>query len=504
MGAIFDFLLSPLYIFIFSFLWTVIVSFPFILLKYLHLGIQTLGTGLVRMLLFGTNGEFSIQNLPTLFLNFSLISLVLWLILLVGMFVRSGFVNIDEKSKSIKTAMSYSVVALVTIWIIPLGIFGLYFLIDMFMSLIFAGDNNNIAVLLFNAVKPENVSADTWNGIADNNFMMDANLYYELGKWPFLITMLIVAILGIGVLIGYFLASVSLLQKMFDQIFLFVVSPFIATTMVMDGGARMKNWKDQMIAKSLCIFGVLIGSRIFAWVIGFASANISSLSGSDNYILNVVLMLIIGLGGALAFVEFGNIIASFVGEGVGLKESAAHTRSLMAGGMAAFGVSKYIGTAGGRFTGTHKNSGRYMGKSKYKSEIQTHMQNGMSKAEAVSMARRTREVNRQEMKSAGFNSFQIYNASRAGGLFNKFGGVKDSVSAAAETNFYRKHENPGMKAKEAKQEYQKRKDEKTDARARYKNSFERMQEMQEQKSRNYNQKNKNYKNNNKNNKKGDK
>ena len=55
----------------------------------------------------------------------------------------------------------------------------------------------------------------------------------------------------------------TLVQKVFQQFFLFILSPFIAAASIADDGKRMKQWQDMYMAKSFAILGLIISIQLF-------------------------------------------------------------------------------------------------------------------------------------------------------------------------------------------------------------------------------------------------
>lgn len=434
----FDWILDPIVFFLVNVLWTVLVTFPYMMLKYLHLGLNLIGTGLIRALLFGTDGQFSFQNLPIMFANFAIISILLFFVFLIGIWVRAGFINSGESQKSLKIALQYAVLSWVFVFLIPVAIFSLYMLIDVLINLISSPEDENIANLLFLAINPLQLNESIMNEIASNNFLLSFNAFKAFGgtsnSGTILLAMILLAAGGIGVFMGYLFAGMSLLQKTFDQIFLFICSPFIAMTTIIDGGKRLINWRDQMIAKSLSIFSILIGSKIFVWVLGYTSKNLANITGTGDIWVNTIVLILVALGGAMAFVEFGNIVASFVGEGVGLKESAANTRSLLKSGMAAGGILKSVSSAGKIAAASPKNA--IFGKNSLKKQMKQQVSSGKK---TKTQARQ--EYNQQKQEAYATASEQdgntrrnYYSNTREGGLYgrsvdmaNAFQSTKDNV-----------------------------------------------------------------------------
>lgn len=106
-----------------------------------------------------------------------------------------------------------------------------------------------------------------------------------------------------------------------------------------------------MISKALVVFGTVVGSRLFVGFLGTTIDNIALLTGieapSDHVTFianmpNLIVVLLVAVGGAFAFSEFGHLLAAFTGEGASLKESFAQTKTLIG----AFSTTGAIGLAG--------------------------------------------------------------------------------------------------------------------------------------------------------------
>ena len=97
-----------------------------------------------------------------------------------------------------------------------------------------------------------------------------------------------------------------------------------------------------MIAKCLVIFAIILGSRLYINLLDVTIKNIGKLtgiSGGGNFFTNlpnIITIMLIAIGGAFAFSEFGNLLASFTGEGASLKEASSQTKTMI-GAFAATG-----------------------------------------------------------------------------------------------------------------------------------------------------------------------
>ncbi|SYV89974.1 Uncharacterised protein, partial [Metamycoplasma alkalescens] len=69
---------------------------------------------------------------------------------------------------------------------------------------------------------------------------------------------------------SFYLRNVSFSAKIFQQFFLFVISPFIAAASVADDGKRMKQFQEMYASKSFAILGLVVGVQLYSVFIGRA------------------------------------------------------------------------------------------------------------------------------------------------------------------------------------------------------------------------------------------
>lgn len=370
----FDWLIDPIAYIIFAPVWAIFVMVPFLILKYVILGIELIATALPKLLIFGTTTEITLDNLPTLFFRITIISVAIWLLLFLVVFIKFAFQSSEAGIQSIKVALQYSLLCWIYIALVPIGVFLLYMFLDWIMYLIGLNSTGSVGDMLFMLIKPDNVSVDDWQAIIDRSFFLWLSDYKKMGGYQATMSILFTTVMGLvislGVLIAYVYASMTIMQKTFDQAFLFILSPIIATSSVLDGGKRMAQWRDMMISKSLVIFGIVLGSRIYVSLIDFVSDNISNITGAPsdpsilNNFLNIVVVALIALGGAFAFSEFGNLLSSFIGEGASLKEAKEQTKSMIASAATVATGAKAVGSISGKLINKTKIGRKITGKIK--------------------------------------------------------------------------------------------------------------------------------------------
>ena len=59
---------------------------------------------------------------------------------------------------------------------------------------------------------------------------------------------------GFVMLVMFVLSSISFIQRIFDIILLYLISPISIATIPLDEGNRFKVWKDMMIGKILSAY----------------------------------------------------------------------------------------------------------------------------------------------------------------------------------------------------------------------------------------------------------
>ena len=351
---IFDAFLGPvIWTFVGAIVWTITITVPFLILKYVIFGIEVLGTTLPKILIFGTTENITWNNLPEMFFRFAIIAGGLWFVFFFFILGRYYFQNAETGVESLKTAAKYAGLSIVYMWLIPAGVFLLYTAVDIMFYLLGISSQGNLADLLFQSIKPPGASDLAWQTIIDNNYALSFPSFIQIGgvlnSFNIILTAVLGAVLGYGVVMAYFFASFMIMHKVFDQIFLVIIGPIVATTSIIDGGKRIAIWRDMLISKSLVVFGIIIGSRLYVAFLSQTVTNIEFLTGikpTDSFFANLpnlVVIILIGVGGAFAFSEFGHLLSSFTGEGASLKESFAHTKSLIG----AFGATGVVSLAGG-------------------------------------------------------------------------------------------------------------------------------------------------------------
>ncbi|WP_283272073.1 Mbov_0396 family ICE element transmembrane protein [Spiroplasma sp. SV19] len=140
------------------------------------------------------------------------------------------------------------------------------------------------------------------------------------------------------------MVGLQLVQKVIELFFLLIISPVVCVVMVIDDGQRAYKWKDMVIAKFLATTATLIGFYVFISALqAIVSSGMGGLEG--GWAAHSLFLLLFMAGGGLAMLSFSTIIASLIGEAVGIAEGMSSIKSTMAAGMFAAGAGKLTARA---------------------------------------------------------------------------------------------------------------------------------------------------------------
>jgi len=206
------------------------------------------------------------------------------------------------------------------------------------------------------------------NSFSINNPML-VYYFYDLLGYNYLIGYLasfMVAMLLLTLIIG-------VIQRIFELVILFVVSPAFVATMPLDEGARFGKWKDAFVKRTLSAYGPVIGINLLFMVLAFVQdidifdPNMFAIGGLFNSIVQC-LFIIVGL---LAVKDFSAMISELVGsndalsqgeskkdavKSLGGKVATAGATGVRAGAKtAAWAARRIMNPINNRLAGTDKN-----------------------------------------------------------------------------------------------------------------------------------------------------
>lgn len=195
----------------------------------------------------------------------------------------------------------------------------------------------------FYITEPVSVNGKTISPIDYGNIKAVGE-WFEYGKFDYLIGFLA----SIFLLFVMAICLIKFVQRIFEIVLLYIVSPYFVSTMPLDDGERFGRWRDMFIGKCFTGFGSAIGMRLYLIVcqmIMGGQIQFSQKTVGTSIEVDYFMKLFFLVGGAWAVYKSGPMITSILSAGAGGQESSTQ---------AAIGGSLYGHTIG---KAIHKGSG---------------------------------------------------------------------------------------------------------------------------------------------------
>ncbi len=178
--------------------------------------------------------------------------------------------------------------------------------------------------------------------------------YYNLRSLDFLI-----GIFGsIVIMVMFVMSAVTFIQRIFDIVLLYIISPVSVSTIPVDDGQRFKIWRDMIISKVLGAYGIILSMNLFFIII----PQISSITFFADAFKNGIVKILFLIGGAFAVTKSNLVIAQLTGGTAGQNETQQLISNMRYGGnlaRATLGAGATVGGAilgGKRFVDTKKST----------------------------------------------------------------------------------------------------------------------------------------------------
>lgn len=167
--------------------------------------------------------------------------------------------------------------------------------------------------------------------------------YYDLGEMNF-----VVGILGgLVMLVMFVISSITFIQRIFDIILLYIISPISVSTIPLDEGNRFRVWKDMLISKILGAYGIILVMNLFFLIM----PQINRMTFFDNRFENGVVYVLFMIGGAFAITKANLVISQLCGSQAGGREFAQMIYNFRSGLAFARATTGAVGAVAGRFIG---------------------------------------------------------------------------------------------------------------------------------------------------------
>lgn len=193
----------------------------------------------------------------------------------------------------------------------------------------------------------DDVRKQFYNGSYSYTEKKKVEEYFVYEKFDYLVGF------GMGIFLLIIMASclVVFVQRIFDIIVLYLVSPFFVAIMPLDDGEKFKRWRELFLGKCFTGFGSVAAMKIYLMLCPVIMGNQISFAKSSSVESTYLIKMIFMLGGAWAVLKSGPMITTLLSSASGGTEqqtgtaaNVAFTGAAMKGaGLAAAGVSWGVG-----------------------------------------------------------------------------------------------------------------------------------------------------------------
>lgn len=151
------------------------------------------------------------------------------------------------------------------------------------------------------------------SGILDYRNADTVKQYYDLSKLDFF-----VGIIGsVVILIMFAMCAIAFIQRLFDIILLYIISPISTSTIPLDDGARFKLWREMMVSKVLSGYGIILTMNLFFIIM----PKLTAIDFFDDGFQNSIVRILFIIGGSFAVTKANLVISQLTGASAGAAES---------------------------------------------------------------------------------------------------------------------------------------------------------------------------------------
>lgn len=162
-------------------------------------------------------------------------------------------------------------------------------------------------------------------------------------------------------LVMFVISAITFVQRIFDIVLLYIISPVSISTIPLDEGNRFKVWKDMLISKILSAYGIILVMNLFFLII----PQVYQIKFFDNSFQNGVVYILFLIGGSFAVTKASRVISQLTGApatGGEMAQMIYNIRSALAFTRATKGIVN--GFIGGAVGGSDYKKMRKQGKTK--------------------------------------------------------------------------------------------------------------------------------------------
>lgn len=174
--------------------------------------------------------------------------------------------------------------------------------------------------------KPFYVIGERGVSSKDYGKLSEVDNYFHLAEFDYLIGF----IAAVFLLFTIGICLVIFIQRIFELLILYLVSPYFVCTMPLDDGEKFSRWRELFIGKCFSGFGSAIGMRLYLLVCPAIMGNQIRLAANSSPETEYMMKLFFLAGGAWAVYKSGSMVTSLISSQAGQSEMQTAN---MAGGM---------------------------------------------------------------------------------------------------------------------------------------------------------------------------
>lgn len=307
------------------------------------------------------------------FLSVLLIGVILLVIFTMIAIVKSNY----QEKQNYKTVLVKTAQSMIILFIVPFTVLAGIVLTNTIMSSINLSMQSNLtgANATIGGQFLVTIGSTSYIGPAENRQVIESMFitgeldynslsivrsYYDIRGLNYLIGLLG----GIVILVMFVLSALTFVQRIFDIILLYIISPVSVSTLPLDEGNRFKVWKDMLISKILSAYGIILVMNLFFLII----PQVYHIRFFSNDFQNGVVYILFLIGGSFAVTKASRVISQLCGAQATGGELAQMIYNIRSGLAFSRATTAVIGGAvGGLIAGSDYKKARQQGKGRMES-----------------------------------------------------------------------------------------------------------------------------------------
>ncbi|WGI36293.1 Mbov_0396 family ICE element transmembrane protein [Mesomycoplasma lagogenitalium] len=299
--------------------WYLFITIPFRFLSSLSKLFKWMELPLINFLLFNNSEKdlkYSEIQLPIFLIAFMILNSIVFLIIFISCILRWAFErNRGSENSSLMSVLKNIIPSIFLIFSIPLITFMIlsisYKLFEV--ALIPFGEEKNVGQELFKLLKPDNIDENLWQKSAYDNFDVIPFEAYKNLKISSSELIFFSSIVGISLIIIFIKAALNLTNKTFQYLFLFIISPFVFSSIMIDKGKRYLIWRKMFLSKIVVIFSYIFAIKLFAFYALILNQWINNIEELGHF-EKLSLRSILTVGGAIGCLQIIKLVSKILEE----------------------------------------------------------------------------------------------------------------------------------------------------------------------------------------------